>query len=121
MPGHAAATAEVPAVPEVREPEPFAWEFAGVPRRGRAILVNIPSYELIAFEDGKPVMRSRVIVGKPATPTPIMETETSVVRFRPTWTPTPDMIRSGKYTPAPARRAGATRWVCLRSGLSRAC
>jgi murein L,D-transpeptidase YcbB/YkuD len=75
------------------------WAFAGVPRHGKAILVNIPSFELVAFEDGKEVMRSRVIIGKPSTPTPIMETETSVVRFRPTWTPTPRMIRSGKYTP----------------------
>lgn len=71
----------------------------GVPQLGKAILVNIPSFELIAFEDGEPVLRSRVIVGKPATPTPVMRTETSVVRFRPTWTPTPDMIRSGKYRP----------------------
>ena len=73
--------------------------FNGVPAQGKAILVNIPSFELIAFEDGLPVMRSRVIVGKPRTQTPVMETETSVVRFRPTWTPTPRMIASGKYTP----------------------
>ena len=86
-------------VPKLPEAEPHLWAFAGVPRKGRAILVNIPSFDLIAFEDGKPVLRSRVIVGRPATPTPVMRTETSVVRFRPTWTPTPDMIRSGKYTP----------------------
>ncbi|MEL7470111.1 MAG: L,D-transpeptidase family protein [Pseudomonadota bacterium] len=76
-----------------------AYEYRGVPKHGKAILVNIPSFELIAFEDGKPVLRSRVIVGKRSTPTPIMQTETSVVRFRPTWTPTPRMIRSGKYRP----------------------
>jgi len=80
-----------------RLPQPYA--FAGVPAWGKAILVNIPSAELIAFENGQPVLRSRVIVGKPATPTPIMRTETSVVRFRPTWTPTPRMVRSGKYRP----------------------
>ena len=72
---------------------------AGVPARGKAIVVNIPSFELIAFEDGQAVLESRVIVGKRSTPTPVMETETSVVRFRPTWTPTPRMIRSGKYRP----------------------
>ncbi|MEM9059939.1 MAG: L,D-transpeptidase family protein [Pseudomonadota bacterium] len=76
-----------------------AYAYRGVPRHGKAILVNIPSFELIAFENGQPVLRSRVIVGKPSTPTPIMLTETSVVRFRPTWTPTPRMIRSGKYRP----------------------
>lgn len=74
---------------------PKGYDFAGVPRFGKAILVNIPSAELIAFEDGIPVLRSRVIVGKRSSPTPIMRTETSVVRFRPTWTPTRNMIRKG--------------------------
>lgn len=71
----------------------------GIPAKGRAILVNIPSYELIAFEDGEPVLRSKVIVGRnvPGDRTPRLETETSVVRFRPQWRPTPMMVRSGKY------------------------
>jgi murein L,D-transpeptidase YcbB/YkuD len=68
-----------------------------IPKRGKAILVNVPGFEVIAFEDGEPVMRSRAIVGKPADPTPILETWTSVVRFRPTWRPTPEMVRSGEY------------------------
>ncbi|MDF2232384.1 L,D-transpeptidase family protein [Albimonas sp. CAU 1670] len=70
-----------------------------VPAQGKAILVNIPSFELIAFEDGEPVMRSRVIVGRDhaGDRTPEMTTETSVVRFRPTWRPTPSMIATGKY------------------------
>lgn len=87
--------------PEVK---PNEWAFAGVPRYGRAILVNVPSAELIAFENGEPVLRSKVIVGKRRTPTPIMDTETSVVRFRPTWTPTPRMVREG-YRPG-TRRGG---------------
>jgi murein L,D-transpeptidase YcbB/YkuD len=71
---------------------PFA-----VPRKGKAILVNIPAFELITFAEGEPVFRSRVIVGAPWHRTPIMNTYTSVVRFRPTWRPTPSMIASGKY------------------------
>ncbi len=75
----------------------FATGGVNVPAKGKAIVVNIPSFELIAFEDGLPVLRSRVIVGKPSTQTPVMETQTSVVRFRPTWRPTPRMVASGKY------------------------
>jgi murein L,D-transpeptidase YcbB/YkuD len=67
------------------------------PRKGKAILVNIPAFELIAFAEGEPVFRSRTIVGAPWHRTPIMDTYTSVVRFRPTWRPTPPMIASGKY------------------------
>lgn len=68
-----------------------------VPQKGKAILVNIPAFELIAFAEGEPVFRSRVIVGAPWHRTPIMNTYTSVVRFRPRWRPTPSMIASGKY------------------------
>ena len=71
---------------------PFA-----VPQRGRGILVNIPAFELIAFEDGEPVLRSRIIVGSANNPTPVLETHTTAVRFRPTWRPTPDMVRTGEY------------------------
>jgi murein L,D-transpeptidase YcbB/YkuD len=69
-----------------------------VPQTGKSILVNIPSFEVIAFEDGTPVLRSRVIVGAPWHPTPRLETIVSAVRFRPTWRPTPSMIASGEYT-----------------------
>ncbi|MGF1659479.1 MAG: L,D-transpeptidase family protein [Rubrimonas sp.] len=67
------------------------------PARGKAVLVNIPAFELIAFEDGEPVMTSRVIVGTPRTQTPVLDTAVSAVRFRPTWRPTPSMIASGEY------------------------
>ncbi len=67
------------------------------PREGKAILVNVPGFEAIAFEDGAPVIRSRVIVGSPRNPTPIVDTHVSAVRFRPTWRPTPSMIASGEY------------------------
>ncbi|TVQ34004.1 MAG: hypothetical protein EA356_11315 [Geminicoccaceae bacterium] len=64
---------------------------------GKAIVVNVPAFELIAFEDALPILRSRVIVGAEATPTPLIETATSVVRFRPSWRPTPTMIATGAY------------------------
>jgi murein L,D-transpeptidase YcbB/YkuD len=67
------------------------------PATGKAILVNIPAFELIAFEDGEPVLRSRVIVGTPWHPTPILDTHVSRVTFRPTWRPTPAMVASGEY------------------------
>jgi murein L,D-transpeptidase YcbB/YkuD len=76
-------------------------ERAGVPLDlpddGKAILVNIPAFELIAFEDAEPVFESRVIVGTPDNPTPVLATTTAAVRFRPTWRPTPAMIASGEY------------------------
>lgn len=68
-----------------------------IPPTGRAILVNIPAFELIAFDEGAAVLRSRVIVGTPWTPTPRLQTYTTAVRFRPTWRPTPSMLATGEY------------------------
>lgn len=101
-PEQAAPTAHavVPAAAPVAPPPMFLdGPYDRVPTAGKAILVNIPSYELIAFEDGQEVLRSKVIVGTPRNPTPRMVAETSVVRFRPSWTPTPSMVREEGISP----------------------
>lgn len=98
----APATTAQPAAAEAAAPPPPMFldaPFDRVPAEGKAIFVNIPSYELIAFEDGREVLRSRVIVGSPKNPTPEMNTQTSVVSFRPSWTPTPSMIEEDGISP----------------------
>lgn len=107
--------APVPSVAdEVTSPFLDTLEALGTPLEappGRAILVNIPSYELVALEDGQPVFRSRVIVGKPATRTPRIDTTTRSVIFWPSWRPTPDMVASGEvpdriFPPGPGNPMG---------------
>jgi murein L,D-transpeptidase YcbB/YkuD len=65
-----------------------------IPSTGKFILVNIPSYELVALQDGEPVLRSRVVLGKPPTPTPELTASMVAIRFNPDWTPTPSMVRN---------------------------
>jgi murein L,D-transpeptidase YcbB/YkuD len=65
-----------------------------IPSTGKFIVVNIPSYELVALQDGEPVLRSRIVVGKPATPTPELTASMVTIRFNPDWTPTPSMVRN---------------------------
>jgi murein L,D-transpeptidase YcbB/YkuD len=67
---------------------------ASIPSQGKYILVNIPSFELIALQDGVPVLRSRVVVGRPANATPELLSSMFAVQFNPSWTPTPSMIRN---------------------------
>lgn len=74
---------------------------AAVPARGKSIVVNIPAFELIAVDDGRPVLRSRVIVGTAATPTPELLSPLYAVRFNPSWTPTPAMVRKEGARPMP--------------------
>lgn len=72
-----------------------------VPAWGRFILVNIPAFQLIAIENGRPVLQSRVIVGRPITPTPELLSPLYAVRVNPSWTPTPAMVRKEGARPAP--------------------
>lgn len=65
-----------------------------VPLHGKAVLVDISAFELVALQDGVPVFRSRVIVGRPGTPTPELTSNLYAIKFNPAWTPTPAMIRN---------------------------
>jgi len=65
-----------------------------IPPHGKFVLVNIPSFELVALQDGVPVLRSRVVVGKPAPPPPELLSSMFAIQFNPAWTPTPLMIRN---------------------------
>ncbi|WP_338665439.1 L,D-transpeptidase family protein [Pararoseomonas sp. SCSIO 73927] len=76
------------------------------PSAGRLILVNIPAAELIAYDNGREVMRSRVVVGANRTRTPQLATFVTAARCNPPW-----------YVPASivpeVRAAGLTgfRWI----------
>jgi len=88
-------------VPPPAEPPPPVPAFAAalqgigiaVPPRGKLVVVNVPSFELVALQDGRPILRSRVVVGRPSTPTPELATAIWAVTFNPSWTPTPAMVR----------------------------
>jgi L,D-transpeptidase YcbB len=49
------------------------------------IAVNIPSYRLHYFRDGKPFLISKVVVGKEATKTVVFSGEMSYIVFSPYW------------------------------------
>jgi len=102
VPGTPQQTASIPAPAQPAAPplSPFvqAMRDAGVtlaiPPRGKFILVNIPSYELIAFQDGAPVIRSKVVVGAAGTSTPELMSNMYAIKYNPDWTPTPSIVRN---------------------------
>jgi murein L,D-transpeptidase YcbB/YkuD len=65
----------------------------------RHFLVNIPSYLVMARENGKTVRAIRVIVGKPGHETPIFSGNMDTVVFSPYWN-VPDSIAEGETAPA---------------------
>lgn len=52
---------------------------------GRRVQVNIPDYHVDLLQDGKPVYRSRVVVGKPRHETPEFNDEMTTVIVNPYW------------------------------------
>ena len=72
-----------------------------IPAPGKSVLVDIAAFELVALQDGSPVFRSRVIVGRPGTSTPELTSTMYAIKFNPSWTPTPAMIRNegARYMP----------------------
>ena len=58
----------------------------------RLILVNIAAAEMIAFESGREVLRSRVVVGTPRNRTPQLLTFATSVRCNPPWHVPPSIM-----------------------------
>ena len=66
---------------------------------GQMIVVNIAAYDLHAYKDGRPSLRSRVIVGKEARQTPVGPDTIANLKFSPDWTP-PRSIINADLVPA---------------------
>jgi len=62
------------------------------------VIVNLPDYTLRVIRQGKQVWMTRIVVGKPATPTPIMSAQMKSISVNPTWN-VPDSIASNEYLP----------------------
>lgn len=75
------------------------------PARGKSITVNVPTAEIIAFENGVEVLRTRAVVGSPLTQTPLIQSNMLAVKYNPDWTVPPGLTKkykalmaAGQYT-----------------------
>jgi L,D-transpeptidase YcbB len=72
----------------------------------RHVWINIPSFQLVARENGKPVLQLKVVVGKAGTTqTPVFSSEMTTVIFSPYWH-IPDSILTKETAPLAARDPG---------------
>jgi murein L,D-transpeptidase YcbB/YkuD len=62
------------------------------------VIVNLPDFTLRVIADRKQVWTTKVVDGKPATPTPIMSAEMRSITINPTWN-IPDSIAANEYVP----------------------
>jgi L,D-transpeptidase YcbB len=72
-----------------------------VPRDlGRAhVVLNIPDFSLRVYNNGATVWHTKVVVGKPATPTPLLSETMKFITVNPTWNVPPSIVYN-EYLPA---------------------
>jgi murein L,D-transpeptidase YcbB/YkuD len=78
------------------------WRWLPDDLGARHLLVNIPSFHLVARENGQTVLEMKVVVGKPDQRTPVFSDEMTTIVFSPYWN-VPDSIVEGETAPAAAR------------------
>lgn len=57
------------------------------------VLVDVPGYQLSYFRPGGDIWRARIVVGRPARPTPTLRSAITHLTFNPTWTIPPTILR----------------------------
>ena len=62
------------------------------------VLVNLTEYMVYVTHNGRQVWSTRIVDGKPETPTPIMSVEMKSITINPTWN-IPDTIAAKEYVP----------------------
>jgi L,D-transpeptidase YcbB len=62
------------------------------------VIVNLPDFTLRVVRQGQQVWMTKIVVGKPATPTPIMSAQMKSITINPTWN-VPDSIAANEYLP----------------------
>jgi L,D-transpeptidase YcbB len=63
------------------------------------VMVNIPDYSLKVVHNGTTVWHTRIVVGKPSTPTPLLSELMKYITVNPTWNVPPSIVQN-EYLPA---------------------
>ncbi len=78
------------------------WRWAPHQFPDTYVIVNLPDYSLRVMHDGKEVWKTKIVIGKPDTVTPIMTAEMKFITINPTWNVPPSIINH-EYLPALAQ------------------
>ena len=66
------------------------------------VIVNLPDFTLRVMHNGKQVWTTRIVIGKPEMPTPIMTADMKYITVNPTWNVPPSIVNH-EYLPALAQ------------------
>ena len=63
------------------------------------VMVNIPDYSLKVVRGGSTIWQTKIVVGKPSMPTPLLSEQMKFITINPTWNVPPSIVRN-EYLPA---------------------
>jgi murein L,D-transpeptidase YcbB/YkuD len=63
------------------------------------VMVNIPDYSLKVVRGGTTIWQTKIVVGKPSMPTPLLSEQMKFITINPTWNVPPSIVRN-EYLPA---------------------
>jgi L,D-transpeptidase YcbB len=66
------------------------------------VLVNLPDFTLHVMHDNREIWQTRIVIGKPDMPTPIMTADMKYITVNPTWNVPPSIVNH-EYLPALAQ------------------
>jgi murein L,D-transpeptidase YcbB/YkuD len=84
------------------------WRWQERTPSGRSVLVNIPAFELHAYDNGSEALAMRVVTGRPETQTPVFAQAMTSVVLSPYWS-VPTNIMLDETMPAVRRDPGYLR------------
>jgi L,D-transpeptidase YcbB len=82
------------------------------------VLVNIPDYSLKVVHNGAIVWHTRIVVGKPSTPTPLLSETMKYITINPTWNVPPSIVNN-EYLPVLQQDPYALSRIGLRVDYNR--
>ena len=77
------------------------------------VMVNIPAYTLRVVRDGSLVWNTKIVVGQPGKPTPLISAAMQYITVNPTWNVPPSIIQN-EYLPALAQDPQALDRIGLK-------
>jgi murein L,D-transpeptidase YcbB/YkuD len=85
-----------------------------LPSAGRFVLVNLAAFRLEVVEDGRNALTMKVVVGKPATPSPELSSQITHLILYPFWN-VPSSIARQELAPREARQPGYLAGLGIRA------
>ncbi len=77
------------------------------------VMVNLPDYTLKVVDNGKTVWSTKIVIGKPSMPTPLLTETMKYITVNPTWNVPPSIVQN-EYLPALQQDPNALERIGLK-------